>query len=235
MPKTKEPVAAEAEAETEAPKAKRDASRSLARRKKCKALRGKAAQAGYLSGTLGASAGRDQLKSLITKNNVKKMCEFIPERIAEELAYNKDEFSERLATAQEKFSTGAFEVLAPKIESIFRAVTAEALTRSFEFGQTSINAATMASVLRPYQAKTLFDTAAPPPGIIKHAQTVGALSVHEKDKEMQEAKQEDAKIMQKEVNKIFKERAAAKKARSEAYKASGRTPPGKKAKKAKTA
>ena len=40
--------------------------------------------------------------------------------------------------------------------------------------------------------------------------------------------------MQKEVNKIFKERAAAKKARSEAYKASGRTPPGK-AKKAKTA
>ena len=59
--------------------------------------------------------------------------------------------------------------------------------------------------------------------------------MHEKDKEMQEAKQEDAKIMQKEVNKIFKERAAAKKARSEAYKASGRTPPGKKAKKAKTA
>ena len=230
MPKTKQPVAAAPEAEAETPKAKRNASRSLARRKKCKALRGKAAQAGYLSGTLGASAGRDQLKSLISKNNVKKMITFIPERIAEQLAYDKQEFSERLATAQEKFSAGAFEVLAPKVESIFRAVTGEALMRSLEFGQTSINAATMASVLRPYQSKTLFDTVAPPPGVIKHAQTVGALSVNEQDEELQEARQADAKAMQKDVNAVFKERAAVKKARAQAYKDSGRTPPGKKAK-----
>ena len=230
MARKKEPTSEEPAPEGETAKTKRDASRSLSRRKKTTGLRRKAAQAGFLTGSIGASAGRDQLKSLITRNNVRKMCTFVPERIEEQLAYEKKEFAERLSTAKEKYSTGAFDVLAPKVESLFRGVATEAMTRALEFGQTSITPVAMASVLRPYAAKTLFDTVAPPPGVVRHAQEVGALSVLERDAEEKETLEADAEEMQAWADQYEKERVALKERRSAAYKASGRKPPTPKAK-----
>ena len=241
MPKTKETkqtkatgaAASEEEGKTARAGMSKKALRGAKRRKKCSGLRKKAVQAGFINGSLIASAGQDQLKALITRSNIRNMVTFVPERIAEEGGYDKDEFEERLATANAKFSTGAFDVLVPKVESIFRAVTTEALTRSLEFGKTSIDATTMASVLRPYQGNTLFDTQAPPRGILQFAQTKGALAVTEEDAEQKKTREAQAKEMQKAADAAEAAREKLKQARRDKFKESGRQPGVKSSKKQK--
>ena len=126
------------------------------------------------------------MKSLITKKQVLKMLKFVPKRSAEAGGFESNEFDERFLTAQEKFSTGACEVLAPRIESLFRAMVSEGMQRAHEYGKSSVDVTTMASVLRPYAKNTLFNTEKPPPGIIGHAFNKGILNPTDVDDENQD-------------------------------------------------
>ena len=185
--------------------------------RKCRRLRGKAIHAGF-------TEGKDVIKSLITKKQVLKMLKFVPKRSAEAGGFEKDEFDERFLTAQEKFSTGACEVLAPRIESLFRAMVSEGMKRAHEYGKSSVDVTTMASVLRPYAKNTLFNTEKPPPGIIGHAFNKGILNPTEVDEEKQDETMAEAARQQAAEDEAQAKRDKLAAERSAKYKESGRVP-----------
>lgn len=213
-PKEKAPAPV-AEGEKEAAAKKIGPNISIGR--KCRRLRGKAIHAGF-------TEGKDVLKSLITKKQVLKMLKFVPKRSAEAGGFEKDEFDERFLTAQEKFSTGACEVLAPRIESLFRALVSEGMQRAHEYGKSSVDVTTMASVLRPYAKNTLFDTEKPPPGIIGHAFNKGILNPTEVDDENEAEVMAEAARQQAAEDEAQAKRDKLAAERSAKYKASGRVP-----------
>lgn len=215
-PKEKAPAPAPA-VEGEKAAAAKKAGPNISIGRKCRRLRGKAIHAGF-------TEGKDQMKALITKKQVLKMLKFVPKRSAEAGGFEKDEFDERFLTAQEKFSTGACEVLAPRIESLFRALVSEGMQRAHEYGKSSIDVTTMASVLRPYAKSTLFDTEKPPPGIIGHAFNKGILNPTEVDDENEAEMTAEGKRQQAAEDDAQAKRDKLAAERSAKYKASGRKP-----------
>ena len=65
-----------------------------------------------------------------------------------------------------------------------------------------LDAATMSSVLRPYQYNTAFTSVAPPKGLIRHAQGAGALSANTADEEHMEQEKADNKELVAAAKKI---------------------------------
>ena len=202
------------EVETEDPK-KLSENRRLG--KKARGLRSKVKECGIYRST-------DQLKSIITKKNVLKMIQFVPKRANELGGFAPEEFKQRFETAQEKVSHGALEVLAPRVDGLFRGLIIEAMNRAADFNRSTVDTTVMASVLRPYTKNTLFETAEPPPGILGYAFKKGILKKTEDDEKKEEKRNTDAAEQHEMEQKAQALRDANKAKRSAAYKKSGRTP-----------
>ena len=220
--KTKEPKEKKPKEKAPAPEGEKEAAAkkvgpNISIGRKCRRLRGKAIHAGF-------TEGKDQMKSLITKKHVLKMLKFVPKRSAEAGGFEKDEFDERFLTAQDKFSTGVCDVLAPRIESLFRAMVSEGMQRAHEYGKSSVDVTTMASVLRPYAKNTLFNTEKPPPGIIGHAFNKGILNPTDVDDENQDETMAEAARQQAAEDEAQAKRDKLAAERSAKYKESGRVP-----------
>lgn len=217
MVKSKKELAAEAAAEAEEQAKKLRAFKQKIRRrsraKKTRALRSKAVEAGFLKTAIEGSGGTDQLQSLITTHDARRMVTFIPEQISEFGAFKEEEFEDRLATANEKISVGALEVLAPKLEGLFRGIVSEGMSRALDFGKTSIDATTMSSVLRPFTDKTYFNSADPPPGIVNFALQEGILQPTENDVAGDNDNKESNREMQRLADKSQRDRVAEREKR----------------------
>lgn len=190
--------------------------------KRSRGLRSKAVEAGFLK----RAEGGDILSSLITKGEIKKMLQFVPVRVGRKEdgvkgGFDKNEHEERNETALARFGTDAITLLQAKAESLFRGVMTEAAQRALEFGKTTIDTTVMASVLRPYAAKTYFETLTPPEGVINHAFDVGIMKPTEADEAEAEESKKTAKALQTSIDHQLKEQKELRETRAAAFKAKG--------------
>ena len=193
--------------------------RSMASRKskKTRGLRMKAAEAGYAKNTIGAGAGVDHLHTLITTHDARRMMTFMPKRIKEAGAYHEEEHELRLKNSEEKFSAQAVKLVAMKAETIFRNVMNEAMARAVEQGKSGIDTTIMASVLRPYATKMMFNSRNAPIGLVHHAAEEGVFNLTEADEENAVGLKKMFSTQQKQVDAVLASNEAEKQARRDKF------------------
>ena len=118
-----------------------------------------------------------------------------------------------------QFGTDAVTELQAKVESLFRGLVTEAAQRALEFGKTTIDTTVMSSVLRPYAAKTYFETLTPPEGVINHAFDLGIMKPTEADDAEAEESKKMAKAVQTSIDHQLKEQKELREKRAAAFKA----------------
>ena len=99
-----------------------------------------------------------------------------------------------------------------RCQAVMRNIMNQATLRTVEKGAMRIDAATMYSVIRPYQYGMTFSGAMPPKGLIRHAQNEGKLSSTTADEAAVDAeKNENNELVasQKKLDKVEAERKAA--------------------------
>ena len=176
--------------------------------KKISGYRSKAKECGFIkqNGIIAAS-GIDMFATGITPADAKRLMRFVPE-VLNKSTYDKTECAERMKLSQESVPNSAARETQARCEAVMRWAINQLVLRSVETGKVRADAATMTSILRPFQYNMMFTSAAPPKGLIRHAQSEGILSSNTKDEEGMEQEKADnkelgtaAKALEKEEEK----------------------------------
>ena len=203
------------EEEDEAGTAEEKAKKKLRRQrehKKVSGYRAKAAECGFKKGNgVIASAGMDMFASALTPADAKRLMRFVPE-VLNKSSYDKNECAARMKLSTESVPATAARVTQARCEAVLRKIINESVLRSVEKGAMRIDAATVQSVLRPYQYNMSFSSVLPPLGLIRHAQGEGILSANAKDEAGMEQENNDNKELAgaaKQLDKAEEARKAA--------------------------
>ena len=180
--------------------------------KKLSGYRSKAKECGFLkqNGILAAS-GIDMFATGITPADAKRLMRFVPE-VLNKSSYEKTECAERMKLSQESVPNSAARETQARCEAVMRHCINQLILRTVESGKVRADAATMTSALRPYQYNMMFTSAAPPKGLIRHAQSEGVLSSTTKDEEGMEAEKADNKELSTAAKALEKEEEKRKEA-----------------------
>jgi len=122
-----------------------------------------------------AASGIDSHASFLTEADAKRLMRFFPE-VLNKSSYDKEECQERMKLSTESVPGSAARVTQAHCQAVMRHIMNQATLRTVEKGAMRIDAATMYSVIRPYQYGMTFSGALPPKGLIRHAQNEGKLS-----------------------------------------------------------
>ena len=186
--------------------------------KKVSGYRAKAAECGFRKGNgVIASAGVDMFASALTPADAKRLMRFVPE-VLNKSSYDKNECAARMKLSTESVPNSAARETQARCEAVLRKIMNEAVLRSVEKGVMRVDAATVQSVLRPYQYNMSFSSVLPPKGLIRHAQGEGVLSANAQDEAGMEQETKDNKELAgaaKQIDKAEEARKAAFKKRRE--------------------
>ena len=129
---------------------------------KCRGYRALAVQSGV--------APRAMLANILNLNEVIRACKWRPQ-CPDAIAFdsNMEEFNERMSLVSEPLPKSVATVFQHSAELFARHVVNEAVQRTLFEGKTRVSAATMASVLHPFERALRFSFAAPT-GLVRHAQ-----------------------------------------------------------------
>jgi hypothetical protein len=190
----------------------------LTRRRQAKRASGyrtKAVECGFrkASGVVAAS-GVDAYSCALSLTEAKRLMRFVPE-VLNKSSYDKSECAMRMKLSQESVPPAAARVTQARCEAALRKIMNEATLRVAERGVTKIDAATVQSVLRPYQFGMTFSSVVPPKGLIRHAQKEGVLTANLADEESAEKESAENKELVAAAKKISDDEAARKKAFAE--------------------
>ena len=181
--------------------------------KKVSGYRSKAMECGFKKGNgVIASSGIDMFASALTPADAKRLMRFVPE-VLNKSSYDKNECAMRMQLSTEKVPPSAARETQARCDAVLRKFMNEAVLRSVEKGVMRVDAATMQSVLRPYQYNMTLSSVLPPKGLIRHAQGEGVLSANAQDAEGMEQENKDNKELAGAAKKID----AAEVARKEAF------------------
>ena len=180
--------------------------------KKVSGYRGKAAECGFKKGSgVIAAGGLDSFASALTPADAKRLMRFVPE-VLNKSTYDKTECAARMKLSTESVPGSAARETQARCEAVFRKIMNEAVMRGVEKGAMRLDAATMQSVLRPYQYGMSFQSVLPPKGLIRHAQGEGVLSASAADEEALEQEKADNKELGAAAKKIEQGEIARKEA-----------------------
>ena len=181
--------------------------------KKVSGYRFKAAECGFRKGNgVIAASGIDMFASALTPADAKRLMRFVPE-VLNKSTYDKNECAARMKLSQESVPPSAARETQARCEAVLRKIMNEAVLRSVEKGVMRVDAATVQSVLRPYQYNMTFSSVLPPKGLIRHAQGAGVLSANAKDEAGMEQETKDNKELSNAAKQIDK----AEEMRKEAF------------------
>lgn len=193
-------------------RAKKKLRRQRAHRK-VSGYRTKAMECGFKKGSgVIASSGIDIFASALTAADAKRLMRFVPE-VLNKSSYDKNECATRMQLSTEKVPPSAARETQARCDAVLRKFMNEAVLRSVEKGVMRVDAATMQSVLRPYQYNMTLSSVLPPKGLIRHAQCEGVLSANAQDAEGMEQENKDNRELAGAAKKID----AAEVARKEAF------------------
>ena len=138
--------------------------------------RRKAKQNGYRSyaeltgaGNGKASFGNDLLIAAFSPSDVKRLATWAP--ATGDVHMKLSEFETHLGLRDESFSSGPLKVLGANVESFARKVLNEVVLRNIETGtSTTITAANVKSVLRPFVGSLCFEDFLAPGSVVRNAQ-----------------------------------------------------------------
>ena len=97
-----------------------------------------------------AAAGPDMFASALTPADAKRLMRFVPE-VLNKSSYDKNECAARMKLSQESVPGSAARETQARCEAVLRKIMNESVLRSVEKGTMRVDAATVQSVLRPYQ------------------------------------------------------------------------------------
>lgn len=187
--------------------------------KKVSGYRNKAKECGFTSGggVIGAM-GLDSFAAALTPADAKRLMRFVPE-VLNKSSFDKPECMARMKLSAEPVPASAARETQARCEAVFRKIMNEAVLRTAEKGVARVDAATMQSVLRPYQYGMTFSAVLPPKGLVRHAQGEGVLSASVGDEAVAESEKTENRELAataKRLDKAEEERKEAFKARREA-------------------
>lgn len=187
--------------------------------KKVSGYRNKAKECGFTSGggVIGAM-GLDSFAAALTPADAKRLMRFVPE-VLNKSSFDKPECMARMKLSAEPVPASAARETQARCEAVFRKIMNEAVLRTAEKGVARVDAATMQSVLRPYQYGMAFSAVLPPKGLVRHAQGEGVLSASVGDEAVAESEKTENRELAataKRLDKAEEERKEAFKARREA-------------------
>jgi len=180
--------------------------------KKVSGYRAKAAECGFkkANGVI-AAAGPDMFASALTPADAKRLMRFVPE-VLNKSSYDKNECAARMKLSQESVPGSAARETQARCEAVLRKIMNESVLRSVEKGTMRVDAATVQSVLRPYQYNMSFSSVLPPKGLIRHAQGEGVLNANAQDEANLEQETKDNKELQNAAKALDKAELARKEA-----------------------
>jgi hypothetical protein len=182
--------------------------------KKVSGYRSKAIECGFRKGAgVIAAQGLDSFASALTPADAKRLMRFVPE-VLNKSSYDKTECAARMKLSTESVPGSAARETQARCEAVLRKIMNEAVLRTVEKGVMRVDAATMQSVLRPYQYNMTFTSVLPPKGLVRHAQGEGVLSANATD----EASMEQEKTENKELSAAAKKIDTDELKRKEAFK-----------------
>lgn len=180
--------------------------------KKVSGYRAKAAECGFRKGGgVIAAAGTDMFASALTPADAKRLMRFVPD-VLNKSSYDKNECASRMKLSTESVPATAARETQARCEAVMRKIMNEAVLRAVEKGAMRVDAATVQSVLRPYQYSMSFSSVLPPKGLIRHAQGAGVLSANAQDEAGMEQETKDNKELAgaaKQIDKAEEARKAA--------------------------
>ncbi len=180
--------------------------------KKIAGYRSKAAECGFVpkAGVIGAM-GTDIFMSALTPADAKRLMRFVPE-VLNKSSYDKTECAARMKLSQESVPSSAARETQARCEAVMRKLMNEAVLRTVEkgTGTARVDAATMQSVLRPYQYGMQFSSVLPPKGLVRHAQASGALSTTTADEELLDQEKADNRELAAAAKKMDQAEVARK-------------------------
>ena len=149
-PHEEEAVMSEAEDDGTAEERAKKKLRRQRAHKKVSGYRAKAIECGFKKGNgVIASSGIDMFASALTPADAKRLMRFVPE-VLNKSSYDKNECAMRMQLSTEKVPPSAH-ARRRLVATVLRKFMNEAVLRSVEKGVMRVDAATMQSVLRPYQ------------------------------------------------------------------------------------
>jgi hypothetical protein len=204
----------EEEEEDDAATAEERAKKKLRRQREHKKVRGYrsvAAECGFGKRGVMPASGIDMHASALTSADAKRLMRFVPE-VLNKSSYDKAECAARLKLSAESVPASAARETQARCEAVLRHVMNQSVLRAVERGAMRVDAATVQSVLRPYQYNMSFSAVLPPRGLIRHAQAQGVLSASAQDEANLEAEARDNKELAaaaKHLDKAEEQRKAA--------------------------
>ena len=180
--------------------------------KKISGYRAKALECGYVTGAGPvAGAGLDCFASALTAADAKRLMRFCPENLSKS-SYDKAECQARMALSTESVPASAARETQARCEAAMRKVMNDAMLRTIERGAMRIDAATMQSVLRPFQAGMVFTSATVPKGLLRDAQLNGILAANLADEEGMAKEKAENRELASQAKKIENDEVARKQA-----------------------
>ena len=153
--------------------------------------------------------GLDSFASALTPADAKRLMRFGPE-VLNKSTYDKAECAARMKLSTEPVPASAARETQARCEAVFRKIMNEAVLRTVEKGVARVDAATMQSVLRPYQYGMSFSAVLPPKGLVRHAQGEGVLTASQNDEAGLEQEKADNRELAAAAKKIDKDEEARK-------------------------
>jgi hypothetical protein len=204
---------AEEEVEVDAAKAKKAKAAKKAR-KKAAGYRRVAHKAGYeKSSSPAAAGGRDISGCTISLSDAKRLASYTPHDFSKG-TFDKAEAETRLELSKESVPLSAAKIIQLRCEAVARNVLNESLMRLVESGRRTLDASTVLSVLRPYEAAMMFTAVKPAAGLVRFAQESGVLATTPSDEEHSNERDKDNKELTKIFKAMKKEREAVRASRS---------------------
>lgn len=202
---------AEEDPEDSAKRLKNQLKRSR-KKKKLTGYRLKAQECGFVKNSgIAGSGGEDIFAAALTLADAKRLMRNVPE-VLKSSSYDKAECAARMALSIESVPDSAARVTQANCEAVLRDRAKAAVMLALEKGVSTVDAATMQSVLRAYQYNMTFTAVLPPKGMLRHAQTNGVLGASAADLENAEQEKQDNVELASAARKIEKAEVARKEA-----------------------
>jgi hypothetical protein len=155
------------------------------------------------------------LKSGITLTQAKRLLTWCPS-ILNKGSYGQSEGLARLDLSQEHVTTSAAREVQVRAEAVLRKLAEKAVMRAVESGKDKVDAITVYQILREYEDRLSFTGAAPPRGLLRHAQAMEAISMNNDDLDDDQImkEQETSRLLHNKYKTFKKEAEEAKKKRA---------------------
>lgn len=193
------------EAAEDDPEKEKQRSLTRSKNKRARLLRRMADEAG----------GEDLLQQGLSLTQAKKMLTWAPVTLNKG-SYDEAECKARFELSQEHVTTSAAREVQLRVEALLRELMKKAVLRTVENGTQSIDAMTIHAVLREYEERLGFTGVAPPRGLLRYAQSQGAIGTNALDADEEMLAKEVAmnKTLHEEHRSIARAQQKAKEERS---------------------